>query len=536
MLWKLMRAKALYIAAGAAAVVLSVAPLTSASVFVSGDAGNLWIVNAQTDGSFVLLHRAADDPSDVIYRALNGKGHPVAIAADHNLLYCVYSDMSVQSLTFGSRDSGYLPALQTQQLAPLPRDGQLMGLIAGADGPVALLKFQPQARGAETTTNATHEPDGDAEHDSAEPAPFQPLRLLRLHRDTWTPIDLPADLNANELQQVVMADPKYGRIALLCDTRPPRGLTVHMLTGITWAKHQYPLKFSPLSQAVGVHGDLAMIVPLAGVKSPQLNVFYLRLGSATPLGTLGPIQTFNPWWTAYYDNQAAVVTTDADNHWIWANKGLETGSAHNAVFTPLGEATPTFKVNPTTTIFLVAIIVGMLFLFGTARRVPGSNAPRLPASLVPAGFSRVMAAVLDFAPPIAAAMIYFGIRNPADLITPWFSANDWRTVIPAAAAVGLFIAHTTLTELVLASTLGKALMGIRVSNLYGGYPHLWQVLARNLFKAIELAAPLLLVLPLMSGHHQRLGDMVARTLVVADAPPRRLEKEPLDDDLFGPDL
>jgi uncharacterized RDD family membrane protein YckC len=91
-------------------------------------------------------------------------------------------------------------------------------------------------------------------------------------------------------------------------------------------------------------------------------------------------------------------------------------------------------------------------------------------------------------------------------------------MLPGLTAMGLFVLHTGLAELFTARSLGKALLGLRVLEVKGAAPGWGQMLARNAMKLFELVAWLLLVLPLVSPHRQRLGDVVARTLVVRRAP------------------
>jgi uncharacterized RDD family membrane protein YckC len=80
------------------------------------------------------------------------------------------------------------------------------------------------------------------------------------------------------------------------------------------------------------------------------------------------------------------------------------------------------------------------------------------------------------------------------------------------------VLHSTLSELAWGRTVGKAMVGGRVIALSGGPPRPKQVLVRNLFKALALAVPPLALLVLLNPNRQRLGDLVAGTVVVADEP------------------
>ena len=97
-------------------------------------------------------------------------------------------------------------------------------------------------------------------------------------------------------------------------------------------------------------------------------------------------------------------------------------------------------------------------------------------------------------------------------------------------AIGLFVLYTLVLEWFTGSTPGKKLMGLRVANLDGARPRAWQVIVRSLLKAFDLIAPLLLVLPLLSPHRQRLGDLIARTLVVEPKDSQEDTKDTKQDD------
>jgi uncharacterized RDD family membrane protein YckC len=329
---------------------------------------------------------------------------------------------------------------------------------------------------------------------------------------------VPPDLSPDHFMQLVMISPKLNRLAILSETRPPSGLTVHTFDGQTWSRDRYLLKLSPLSQGIGIEDDLAIVAPLAGADSRHFNLFYLRPpGSVAPRGTVKPITPGSPWAVACYDNRITIVLSPPDQPLRWAQYSITDAARQSEPGEPreLTETAPSMAPDPMTLVFIVAIVIGMLFLFATARREPGASVPRLPPDLRTVGPSRAIAAVIDLLPAIIIAMIVFKLRNPVDLFTNWpGTTTEWKKVLPAALAITIYVTHTSVCELLFAASLGKAIMGLRVVNLLGEPPHIWQVLARNIFKAVELIAPLLLVLPLLSEHHQRLGDLVARTLVV----------------------
>jgi uncharacterized RDD family membrane protein YckC len=85
------------------------------------------------------------------------------------------------------------------------------------------------------------------------------------------------------------------------------------------------------------------------------------------------------------------------------------------------------------------------------------------------------------------------------------------------SGLGSFI-YYGLSELFLrGQTLGKRMSGIRVVRLDGFALDPGGILVRNIFRVIDHLPPLWLV-PLVSKKSQRLGDMVAGTVVVFDKP------------------
>jgi uncharacterized RDD family membrane protein YckC len=84
---------------------------------------------------------------------------------------------------------------------------------------------------------------------------------------------------------------------------------------------------------------------------------------------------------------------------------------------------------------------------------------------------------------------------------------------------GLYALYLVLSETAWGRTLGKAAFGLRVVNLRGENVSLWAAVVRNLLGYFERHAPafgLLVALPaiLLTPHRQRLGDLLARTVVV----------------------
>ena len=100
----------------------------------------------------------------------------------------------------------------------------------------------------------------------------------------------------------------------------------------------------------------------------------------------------------------------------------------------------------------------------------------------------------------------------------------WRWILYAATAV--YLLHTTLSELFAQRTFGKWIFGLRVVSLDGRRPGVVAILARNALRMIDMNLLFPLLLVPITPLHQRLGDFVARTVVIAED----WEGEDRDDD------
>ena len=172
------------------------------------------------------------------------------------------------------------------------------------------------------------------------------------------------------------------------------------------------------------------------------------------------------------------------------------------------------------------IMVFMLVLLALAlwqwrmRRIP----PKLPKTLQPAYLrQRTLAAAIDLALPLLGVIIAYRLyRDNAwmGLASRWFATfqdqERWGHSPDLLWTLGLYIAHVTLSELAFGRSLGKAILGIRVVAIDGSRPRPMAIILRNLVRAIEIITGVLLIYVLLNDLHQRLGDLLARTVVVRD--------------------
>ncbi|MBB6428709.1 RDD family protein [Algisphaera agarilytica] len=175
-----------------------------------------------------------------------------------------------------------------------------------------------------------------------------------------------------------------------------------------------------------------------------------------------------------------------------------------------------------TIILMGVVVVSMLLLFAFWRRDPTANTLQLAegdaiADLMRRGF----AGLIDLAPGLLVATSVYGLPFE-ELYDRWPGRGvgaTWEKMLPGLTAIGVVVAHTLALEAATGRSLGKWVAGLRVTTLVGETPKFWQYAVRGLLKAFDLIAFLLLIFPVISPYRQRLGDMVAGTVVVMKAPP-----------------
>ncbi len=195
------------------------------------------------------------------------------------------------------------------------------------------------------------------------------------------------------------------------------------------------------------------------------------------------------------------------------------------------------------------IVLGVLLLFTFLRR--GDSITRdaeLPAQYAVAGYWRRLASfVIDVAPiAIATSRLWMGpfdewlaqyheIQNEGGPVPPF---SDELLIAWALCCVA-FSTYCTFCEALFARTPGKAAVRCRVVNETGGRCGFSLILIRNLVRMIELFPLFQLwptfILMLFTRNRQRLGDLLARTIVVEHLPLRSVQSPPPGNDHPPPD-
>lgn len=191
-------------------------------------------------------------------------------------------------------------------------------------------------------------------------------------------------------------------------------------------------------------------------------------------------------------------------------------------------------------------ILGLAFaglaLLLVFRPVSLSRPLPLPTGAAPALFiQRVGAAAIDLAPFATVWALILHVNVSTSLTTLWRWESSSATAIRDAllwwgATSVSYTAYCFIMELLTGRTAGKALLGLRVTNERGDGAGMGRTLVRNLVRLVELAPPfwVAVLLVALSANRQRLGDVLARTLVISQSERAPEPPEPPVDSDAGP--
>lgn len=191
---------------------------------------------------------------------------------------------------------------------------------------------------------------------------------------------------------------------------------------------------------------------------------------------------------------------------------------------------------------LVALVaVGLLFLLVFWRRQESlANPASLPPGFVLARNSkRLLAAVIDMLPASAIVSTIWQ-QELSQFFEQVKLSMASQEALPLTAEIIwvlfgfrlIYVGYCLAFEMLTFTTPGKRLLGCRVFAETGERPARMQVLIRNLLRLVELE-PYLMVWPflflvLFTANRQRLGDLLARTVVAEQGEGLRDSQEPQD--------
>jgi uncharacterized RDD family membrane protein YckC len=154
------------------------------------------------------------------------------------------------------------------------------------------------------------------------------------------------------------------------------------------------------------------------------------------------------------------------------------------------------------------------------------------AGVVLAPFGRRFLAALIDAVPIVATILILMPRN-ANTDPESLLAFATAIRVPQYIATGVYLFHTTLTEVLWGWTVGKRLMGLQVASLDGGEPSRPALFWRNVLRLIDAAMVITALLVFISPLRQRVGDVAAETIVILRRRTEPVTEPPAEEQAVG---
>lgn len=521
-----------------------------------GGPSELWVVLQAEERSVAVYYRELNDPPNTIDQVvkLQGRLIPNGVAGGGSKLWLVYDDLSVQSVAVVPSSAPDMQRYVRPFIeAPLPRVAAVLAMAADEQGPWVLVRVEDQATLEQIDTQllpsrvgqeaanplpgvASDVQSGAMSAEASAPAPeaasvgpdegavavgsrpVRELRLLRLDRNRWVRVDLPTDWPFDRRAFLVSGEKPASSPSLLAlenvgDLWQLR-IDTHSSNG--WLSRRIKLDASPDSLIISL-ADYWLYAQKLPVEGTTLRVaVYAVLGdSVLRLGEASlPDAADMPWTLAAMGQTAAVIAGKGGQDLSWMRMdltGREVEPAQKLALSPPKLGVDVIGVS----IQMVMLSVALLLMFAVWKRDDGRTQITLPKDMVEADlFKRASAAVIDMLP--ALLLVWLFLRTPpAELIRYWPGRPiSLELQFPGFVFIALYVLHTFFSELFTATTMGKRAMGLRVCSIDGTPPHLWQVLTRCLLKGFELIAWPMLILPLFRPFGQRLGDSVARTVVI----------------------
>lgn len=170
---------------------------------------------------------------------------------------------------------------------------------------------------------------------------------------------------------------------------------------------------------------------------------------------------------------------------------------------------------------ILAALIVLLALSVWRRKEPFGALQITPNLQVARLYRRFAAAGIDLALAALVVMVIFHLYTRADWVKMaaasldlLFNPQNLLKVPQFLWMLAIYELHVTVTELIFARSIGKWILGLTVVDMSGQRPGFVSLLTRNLFRVAEMVAVVVLVFMFVSTDRQRIGDIMARTVVV----------------------
>jgi uncharacterized RDD family membrane protein YckC len=442
-------------------------------------------------GGFELYHHATD-LGGPYYKSQNWLARePLAMASWDNRVWVVFpakNDAPSPRFEVYSIEVQKNPALDVYMSVPAGR----MDILPPLTGEITLLSFIGTAQGPLALVLVD--------------SPETKASLLQLQHGQWEEIALPSGFGSHPASRLAAGGQSGSDLVLLTPdpANPARTYRFDRSPGGEWKQSEILVDASRIRTLVNVNGRLTVVQDAGG----SIELTYLRSSGLIALTTL-PAPP-GPWSIVGFGGSLQLVSRTFDGAIEMQSIGSIRGD--------IGRVRR-FESQPLTTgkLWQVSMLVGvsisgllLVFLIKPVSKAPVT----LPPGTLPLPVSmRLGALLLDILP----AGVIVGLlmrKTMGDMLNAPVLTIDLEQSVPFLLMAGLTIVHCTVTEMVKGTSLGKALVGGRVSTVKGEQPRPRQVLLRNALKCLILIVPPLAVFALINPHLQGLPDIAAGTVVV----------------------
>lgn len=462
----------------------------------------------------VLMHNTERDAEDVwhLVSQITGDVQVNSLAAVGESLYAVFGTSHVYRMVRQAPPAGALLSdmVRMRVLRNLPVEGHVLSAVANKDG--YYLIIEPQM----TVQRLVDQ--------KQTPQDSRVLLHLPANSQTWEQSKLPeAVLDIKQLQLVTMgredslAYVGVQQDALVCVTKQIEQWVARKL--------DLPVKNGTRLHWLNLQGHAIALCSELVEQKLEIRASLIVDEQVLELGQFDlPAQDVLQWAILAMGEKIGLVTQDPNESDIFKQLSLRTLDLQGQQLPEPVKITignPQDVLNqPGRLVVSLALMVAVMIMFSVWRRDPANAKVTVPKGYQIAAMSkRFLALMIDLAPCGMISSYFCGI-SIHQLIDQWPGvAVTWDQLVPGIITMTLFTTHTTLTEIFTAQTLGKKIMGISVCTMAGQSPDVWQVILRNGLKILDLVAWYVLpMLVVVSAYRQRLGDVVARTVVIQPEP------------------
>lgn len=415
---------------------------------------------------------------------------------------------------------------ETENEADAPADDD----AAGEPGPDA-------APDASTDQDAPGDTDSDAgaEIDAEVQIDVPVYRLLQMESGGWVSVPLPEGFGLPRRAALVERDAGRPVIVTQPDNRDWRLVMCLPREGTGWREAVYSLPGSGPWAVTPVAGQVVLAVERErGQDRVWTELYLLRAGRAHGLGAVDlPTTSVARWGVVGTASEAMVLTRpgplmqsgqegDEPPVALAGFRRVGLNGVQGEVEALLPREPTRWEKNADWLIQILTFAAAMALMMLFWRQTPGRTEVRLPERIVLAPLSRrMLSGLIDLTPGLWVAGAVYGLGVDELLLRHWPGTpvpKPPAAMIPGWVVIAVTVGHTTACEFIAARSIGKWFTGLYVADFRGVPAPPGATFVRSITKVLDLVAWLLLLLPIISPHRQRLGDVLAKTVVVMREP------------------